>query len=213
MKMAPVTPAMLPVPTVPASAVLTAWKGDRFSPWSAPEGRNRVPTVLRRICPNRRTWMHRVRTVSQAPVPTRSSSITGPQAKSFSTPLTAWMPCSNFSIPFSSLSPFRRCFLRRVSFMIPHFLSLLQTQMYSYGKFISFPQRRREGFRRVYAKNHLFFTPPGPGQKSCFSPADRGLLRLAPAAAKGIIDSDRRLRIFRAASSAGYLAVSGEKEN
>ena len=34
-------------------------------------------------------------------------------------------------------------------------------------------------------KNHLFFTSPGPGQKSCFSPADRGLLRLAPAAAKG----------------------------
>ena len=54
-KMAPVTPAMLPVPTVPARAVETAWKGVRFCP---PEDlsvlRNREPRVLRSIKPNLR---------------------------------------------------------------------------------------------------------------------------------------------------------------
>ena len=53
--MAPVTPAMLPVPTVPARAVDTAWKGVRFCP---PEVfsvlRNREPRVLRSIKPNLR---------------------------------------------------------------------------------------------------------------------------------------------------------------
>ena len=50
MKMAPVTPAMLPVPTVPARAVVTAWKGDRLLPWSVwPFLRNREPTVFRMI--------------------------------------------------------------------------------------------------------------------------------------------------------------------
>ena len=44
-KMAPVTPAMLPVPTVPARAVVTAWKGDRLLPWSLFDLRNREPTV------------------------------------------------------------------------------------------------------------------------------------------------------------------------
>ena len=47
MKMAPVTPAILPVPTVPARAVVTAWKGDRLLPWSLlPFRLNREPTVF-----------------------------------------------------------------------------------------------------------------------------------------------------------------------
>ena len=45
MKMAPVTPAILPVPTVPARAVVTAWKGERLLPWSLSDFWKREPTV------------------------------------------------------------------------------------------------------------------------------------------------------------------------
>ena len=57
-KMAPVTPAMLPVPTVPARAVDTAWKGVRLGspPAFFSVFRNREPRVLRMIKPNRRAW-------------------------------------------------------------------------------------------------------------------------------------------------------------
>ena len=45
-KMAPVTPAMLPVPTVPARAVVTAWNGDKLFPWSLSDFLKREPTVF-----------------------------------------------------------------------------------------------------------------------------------------------------------------------
>ena len=50
-KSAPVTPAMLPVPTVPASAVETAWKGERLLPWSLPCFWKSLPTVFFMIQP------------------------------------------------------------------------------------------------------------------------------------------------------------------
>ena len=64
-KMAPVTPAMLPVPTVEARAVLTAWKAVRFleSLPSLSDFLNRDPTVFRRMYPNRVAWIHPVRMV------------------------------------------------------------------------------------------------------------------------------------------------------
>ena len=54
-KIAPVTPAMLPVPTVPASAVVTAWKGVRFLPLSLLFFLKMLPMVLRMMKPNLRT--------------------------------------------------------------------------------------------------------------------------------------------------------------
>ena len=86
MKMAPVTPAMLPVPTVPARAVVTAWKGDRLLPWSCTSFfRNREPTVFFIMYPNQRTWTQPVRNVRYTPVPTSRASMMGPHTK----PLTA----------------------------------------------------------------------------------------------------------------------------
>ena len=52
---APVTPAMLPVPTVPARAVVTAWNGDRLLPWSLSLFLKSEPTVFLSIKPKRPT--------------------------------------------------------------------------------------------------------------------------------------------------------------
>ena len=62
-KIAPVTPAMLPVPTVPASAVETAWKGERFLPWSVSFFLNRLPMVFFMMKPNLRTCRKPMRMV------------------------------------------------------------------------------------------------------------------------------------------------------
>ena len=62
-------------------------------------------------------------------------------------------------------------------------------------------------------KTTCFLPRPGRDKKAAFPRRTGGCFGLHPPLQRGIIDSDRRLRIFRAASSAGYLAVSGEKEN
>ena len=59
-KSAPVTPAMFPVPTVPARAVVTAWNGERFTPSSLALFLNREPTVLLKMYPNFVIWINPV---------------------------------------------------------------------------------------------------------------------------------------------------------
>ena len=57
---------MLPVPTRDARPMVKAWKEEMPSPPA------REPAIARSICPNRRNWRPRVRTVNQ--IPTAMSS-------------------------------------------------------------------------------------------------------------------------------------------
>ena len=86
MTSAAATPAILPVPTVAASAVHMAAKGeiDRLSPSPLRRGRQArsAPPSQNRIC---RSWNRPVRQVKYSPVPSSSASSGGPQ----STPRTA----------------------------------------------------------------------------------------------------------------------------
>ena len=81
--MALATPAMLPVPIVPAKAVDTAWKGlipPLLSRW--PE--KRPPKVLRKTSPMRRSWKKPLPTVKYRPMPNKRATIQGPHTKSSS---------------------------------------------------------------------------------------------------------------------------------
>ena len=81
--MAVATPAMLPVPTVEASAVDTAWNGLTLP---AAPGRVDRPSTSRNAAPSRRNWTPPVRTVRAMPVPMSRTIIGGPQTYPLSQP-------------------------------------------------------------------------------------------------------------------------------
>ena len=76
--MAPATPAMLPVPTVAANAVVIACKGDT-SPGAVFLRRVNAPSVRRSMSPKRRSCTKRVRAVKTTPASVSKSSIGQPQ--------------------------------------------------------------------------------------------------------------------------------------
>jgi len=108
---APATPAILPVPTVPARAVQTAWKG-LMEPSFACVLSKILPTVFFMATPNLRIWMNLVRTDKRRPTPIIHIIAGTPQMK----PLTTWLMLAIFSAIFTV--PF--CWL----FCIQHFISL-----------------------------------------------------------------------------------------
>ena len=88
MAMAPATPAMLPVPTVPASAVHTAWKGV-MAPSEASFLRNMRPMVVLMVYGNLRICKKPVRTLSSKPTPMMHTMAGTPQIKLLTAVLTA----------------------------------------------------------------------------------------------------------------------------
>ena len=86
MAMAPATPAMLPVPTVAASAVHTAWKGV-MAPSCAVFFWNMRPSVDRMARGNLRICKNRVRRLRYSPTPRMHTMAGTPHTKS----LTAWL--------------------------------------------------------------------------------------------------------------------------
>ncbi len=93
MAIAPATPAMLPVPTVAASAVHTAWKGV-MAPLEASPRLKMRPMVSRMDVPNLRIWMQRVRSVRYRPTPMIRIMAGTPQTKLFTALLTLVMKSS-----------------------------------------------------------------------------------------------------------------------
>ena len=89
MEMAVATPAMLPTPTVDASAVATAWNGLTLP--VPPPCLVSLPSTSVRAKPSRRTCTTPVRTVNSRPVPIRSRIIGQPQTYPFTTAFTRWM--------------------------------------------------------------------------------------------------------------------------
>ena len=76
------TPAMLPTPTVEASAVATAWNGVTLP--SPSPGLRSFPSTSPSAVPSRRNCTPPVTSVSRTPVPTRSTSMGGPQTSPLS---------------------------------------------------------------------------------------------------------------------------------
>ena len=91
---APATPAMFPVPTVAASAVVMACKGVT-SPGFAALRPASAPSDRRSISPKRRTCTKRVRTLNSTPAAMSKSSIGQPQT----TPLSQAFIRRSPSIP------------------------------------------------------------------------------------------------------------------
>ena len=108
MATAPATPAMLPVPTVPARAVHTAWNG-LMEPSLACFRSNTLPRVQCMASLNFRTWMQRVRRVSSKPTPTMQMMAGTPQMKLFTAPLIRVIH-SIIIYPLSFLPAGERCY-------------------------------------------------------------------------------------------------------
>ena len=89
MEMAVATPAMLPTPTVDASAVATAWNGLTLP--APPPCLVSLPSTSVMAKPSRRTCTTPVRTVSSSPVPIRSRIIGQPQTYPFTRAFARWM--------------------------------------------------------------------------------------------------------------------------
>ena len=81
MTIAVATPAMLPTPTVEASAVATAWNGVTLPVPSPRE--NILPSTSWSANPRRRNCTKPVRIVSSRPVPMSSTIIGQPQTRPF----------------------------------------------------------------------------------------------------------------------------------
>ena len=106
---AAVIPAMLPVPTVPASAVETAWKGV-ISPSSAFCLVKILPRVFFIAWPKRRNCMPPMRMVIRMPVPISRTIITGPQTNPLIALLTLTIKsiCNSFSFLPPNPKPYHK---------------------------------------------------------------------------------------------------------
>ena len=103
--MATATPAMLPMPTVPDTAVVRAWNCE-ISPGSW--GSARRPEITRTACPNPRTLMNPRYTVKKSPPPTSHATTSGMSAPSTGTgkkmnPATAAASGCSASLMISSM--------------------------------------------------------------------------------------------------------------
>ena len=94
MAIAPATPAILPVPTVPASAVQTAWNGV-IAPSAASFLWNMRPMVVLSAKGNLRICRKPVRTLSSSPTPIMQTIAGTPQTKSLTTLLMAAIVSKN----------------------------------------------------------------------------------------------------------------------
>ena len=94
MAIAPATPAILPVPTVPASAVQTAWNGV-IAPSAASFLWNMRPMVVLSAKGNLRICKKPVRTLSSSPTPIMQAIAGTPQTKSLTTLLMAAIVSKN----------------------------------------------------------------------------------------------------------------------
>ena len=94
MAIAPATPAILPVPTVPASAVQTAWNGV-IAPSAASFLWNMRPMVVLSAKGNLRICKKPVRTLSSSPTPIMQTIAGTPQTKSLTTLLMAAIVSKN----------------------------------------------------------------------------------------------------------------------
>ena len=74
------TPAMLPVPTVPASAAQRACRGVTAPSARLPRDLNRPPRVQRSTSGSRRSWTKPQRRLSMSPTPPKSRAMGRPQS-------------------------------------------------------------------------------------------------------------------------------------
>ena len=75
---------MFPMPTVPASEVVVAWKGVMRSRLRSPARVNIVRKVLRRMYPNRVTWKKRLRMLKYTETKAMKIIVHGPHISSLS---------------------------------------------------------------------------------------------------------------------------------
>ena len=92
-----VMPAMLPVPTVPARAVETAWKGV-ISPSPASRLWKILPMVFFMAYPNLRNWSPLLHTVIRIPTPMSRMSMGAPHTTPLMAPLMVSINCIVLSL-------------------------------------------------------------------------------------------------------------------